>query len=276
MNHDLVIRPATAADQAAVFAFCATTWDDGDYIEEVWDDWLNHPYSDLLVGLLNEQPVGLVHVTVEEADGWLEGLRVAREVRGRGLSHQLLRGGIDAARARGAKVLRLLTERSNTNMAAILPQHGFEHCFTAAWYSALASDGPALNPVDQAAATAALAALQDAPLLRETGGLYADGWSFVPWTPARFRAHLQRGEVVQVPGVAYAIVMPDGESDQPSIALAAGDVSRMLVALRAQPAARTHGDIRCFLPVDGSLAKIVQAAGYQQRPHRFGIWALGL
>jgi ribosomal protein S18 acetylase RimI-like enzyme len=276
MTHNLLIRPAIPADKAPVLAFCAATWADGDYIEEVWNGWLAHPHSDLLVGLLDDRPVGLVHVMVEEGSGWLEGLRVAPHVRGLGLSHQMLRGGIAAARARGAEVLRLLTERSNTAMANILPQHGFERCFVAAWYSAPANDGPALQTVEQDEAAAAQATLETSLLLRETGGLYADGWSFVPFTPTRFNLHLARGEVVQVPDAGYAVVMPDGESDQPAIALAAGDVERMLAALRAHSSARTHGNIRIFLPTDGPLAKIAQAADYQPRPHRFGVWTLGL
>lgn len=275
--NELQIRPAKETDKDAVFTFCATTWHDGDYIIDVWDEWFGYPHSDLLVGLVDDQPVGLVHVTVRDGSGWLEGMRVAPGLRGHGLAHQLLRGGIDVARTRGATVLRLLTEQGNRAMVHLLPQHGFEVCFSAAWYHAPATmHGEALSVTRVSDANAAWAALNQSSLLTETGGLYADGWSFVSWTRARLDEYVARGEVVHVVDAGYAIVIPDGESDQPAIALAAGDMAALLQALRAHSVARAYGDICLFLPLDGPTAQLAQAAGYQPRPHRFGIWALGL
>ena len=37
------IRPARPEDREAVLAFCMHTWDWGDYIESVWDEWLHDP-----------------------------------------------------------------------------------------------------------------------------------------------------------------------------------------------------------------------------------------
>ena len=52
-------RPAREDDREAVLAFCARTWDDGDYIQYVWEDWLRDTSGALLVATLAGRPVGL-------------------------------------------------------------------------------------------------------------------------------------------------------------------------------------------------------------------------
>lgn len=275
----LTIRPATSADKAAVLAFCSTTWEHGDYIDEVWDEWLSDPDSTLLVGAQGAQPVALAHVTVQEGEGWCEGVRVAPALRGQGLGRTMLHASVAEARRRGAHVLRLLTSRSNLAMQTLLPQLGFGHCFDATWFEASALDpaSPAWSatPLTVAHLPLLLAGLADSPLLRATGGLYADGWSFATPTPARLSEHLQRGQVVAVPGYAgWAILMDDGESDDPMIALAAGDLSALLPALRGHPLAVASGALRLFLPVSGIGADVATAAGYTAWDRAFGVYAL--
>lgn len=276
----LMIRPATSADKAAVLAFCSATWEHGDYVHEVWDDWLTHPDSTLLVGTADGRPVALAHVIVQEGEGWCEGVRVAPELRGRGLGRTMLRACIVEARRRGAHVLRLLTSRSNLAMLTLLPQLDFSHCFDATWFEAPAREPPpgwAVVPLTASDLPQLLADLADTPLLRATGGLYADGWSFATPTPARLREHLQRGQVVSVPGcTGWAIVMDDGESDDPMIALASGDLGALLPALRAHPLAVANGALRLFLPATGSGADVATAAGYTSWDRAFGVYALAL
>lgn len=277
----LMIRPATSADKTAVLAFCSTTWEHGDYIDEVWDDWLTHPHSTLLVGTQDAQPVALAHVIVQEGEGWCEGVRVAPELRGQGLGRTLLRACVAEAQQRGAHVLRLLTSRSNLAMQTMLPQLGFSHCFDATWFEAAALDtGPSewsATPLTVSHLPQLLADLADTPLLRATGGLYADGWSFATPTPARLTEHLQRGQVVALQGCdGWAILMDDGESDDPMIALAAGDLPVLLPALRGHPLAVANGALRLFLPAAGIGAELATAAGYTAWDRAFGVYALAL
>jgi hypothetical protein len=105
--------------------------------------------------------------------------------------------------------------------------------------------------------------------------LYADGWSFATPTPARLRQHLERGQVVAVPGVrGWAIVQDDGESDDPMIALAAGDLEPLLHALRAHPHVQRNGELGLLLPLDGAGARLAIAAGYTRGENAFGVYAL--
>lgn len=279
-QQQLTIRPATSADKAAVLEFCTTTWEHGDYIHEVWDDWLAHPDSALLVGARDDRPIALTHVSVQEGEGWCEGVRVAPAERGHGFGRAMIEASVAEARQRGAHVLRLLTNRANLAMQTLLPQLGFAHCFDAAWFAA-----PALSQ-EQPAAWEVLTPdrlpellhnLDDSPLLRDTGGLYADGWSFTTPTPTRLAEHLRRGQIVGVPGGAgWAIVMDDGESDDPMIALAHGDLPTLLEALRSHPLAVANGEQRLFLPVGSAGAALAIAAGYTTGERAFGVFALAL
>jgi hypothetical protein len=63
MQQQLLLRKATAADQAAVLHFCANTWEGGDYIAEVWDDWLNDSSSMLTIVKVKLPPKLLVRLT---------------------------------------------------------------------------------------------------------------------------------------------------------------------------------------------------------------------
>lgn len=273
----LTIRRATSADKRPVLDFCSATWNGGDYIEEVWDDWFADPESALLVGALHGQPIALAHVEVQEGEAWFEGLRIAPPERGRGFGRQMLAASIVEARSQGAAVLRLLANRSNTAMQRLMAQLGFTYNFAVTWFRATAVDGPPPQPATTRSINALLADLEYAPLLRETGGLYAKGWRFVRPTRTRLMQHLAQQQSIELPGRAgWAIVMPDGESEQPTIALATGDMRGLFAALRAHPAAQAHGSMRVALPVDGAIASMARAAGYEPGEHVFGVYALPL
>jgi hypothetical protein len=40
MQTGMIIRPARPGDRPAMERICVQTWEWGDYIPEVWDDWL--------------------------------------------------------------------------------------------------------------------------------------------------------------------------------------------------------------------------------------------
>src|SRR6266496_3284069 len=55
---NLEIRFARPEDRDPVLAFCNETWSWGDYITNVWDDWLQNPAGQLFVATMDGQPVG--------------------------------------------------------------------------------------------------------------------------------------------------------------------------------------------------------------------------
>lgn len=123
---DIEIRRARAEDREAVLAFCAHTWEWGDYIERVWDEWLRDPSGELLVALADGQPVAILHLQMlNETDAWQEGMRVDPAYRQQGIARQLsMEAGAEAMR-RGATVVRLLTESTNTASIHMVEQAHF-------------------------------------------------------------------------------------------------------------------------------------------------------
>src|SRR5258707_12126499 len=135
------VRPARPEDRDAVLAFCARTWSDGDYIAEVWDDWLGNQRGVLLVATLAERPVGLVHVRKLSADeAWLEGIRVDPAVHRQGVGRVLTSRGLVAARERGAGVARLFTTWDNVAAQAMFGAFGFTRIAQVTYYEAAAED----------------------------------------------------------------------------------------------------------------------------------------
>jgi ribosomal protein S18 acetylase RimI-like enzyme len=153
----LEVREARAEDREAVFAFCAQTWGDGDYIPAVWDDWLADSSSALLVGVADGRPVALSHVRLMTPDeAWIEGVRVAPEMRRQGIGRVIVSQSLVRARALGATTARMFTGATNVASQRLFERFGFQRIAELAWYTAdaLADDREAVvqaEPVRTAA-----------------------------------------------------------------------------------------------------------------------------
>ncbi len=111
---EVEIRSARDTDRDAVLAFCAHTWEWGDYIERVWDDWLHNPEGRMLVATSDEQPIGVGHLRMLNAhEAWLEGLRVDPKHRVQGTGTALNMALQAEAMQRAATHVRLLIESTN-------------------------------------------------------------------------------------------------------------------------------------------------------------------
>lgn len=133
---EITIRLAQPEDREAVLAFCAHTWEWGDYIERVWDTWLNDS-GDLLVAVVDHRPVGLVHThLINATDVWQEGMRVDPAYRQQGIARRLsMEAGAQALR-RGATMVRLLTESTNAASIHMIEQARFRQVGAFAFYTA--------------------------------------------------------------------------------------------------------------------------------------------
>ncbi|TMC61252.1 MAG: GNAT family N-acetyltransferase [Chloroflexota bacterium] len=119
------IRPARPEDREAVFAFCEQTWEWGDYIEYVWDEWLHDSKGILFVATIDGKSVAVSHLQMlNETDAWLEGMRVDPAYRQHGLAKALDDVMLAEAMRRGATNVRLITESANT-IAISLIERGF-------------------------------------------------------------------------------------------------------------------------------------------------------
>ncbi len=176
---DVTIRLAQPEDKAAVLAFCAHTWDWGDYIPQVWDAWLADPSGRLLVAVLNDRPVALVHMRLVSPDEcWLQGMRVDPSARGQGISRQINEQAMREAQQMGASVARLATRFDNLIAQRAVETAGFQQVGTYLHYAAPAEElrgAPQPEVAGPQDVPALLAFLERSNILPTTGGLiYAD------------------------------------------------------------------------------------------------------
>lgn len=140
----LEVRDARPDDRDAVFAFTARTWGDaGDYIPDVWDDWLANPHGALLVGVMDGQPVAIAHVLMAAPDeAWISGVRVAPEVRRQGIARVMVSRSLARAHQMGATVARMFTDATNISSQRLFAGFGFSKVAELAYYTApaLSSD----------------------------------------------------------------------------------------------------------------------------------------
>jgi GNAT superfamily N-acetyltransferase len=198
------IRRARAEDREAVMAFCAHTWEGGDYIHYVWDDWLSNPEGRLLVATAEEQPVGLAHDNfLNQNEVWLEGLRVDPDFRQHGIGARLHQALLIEAMAHGSSIARLLTESSNYSAIKIFEQSLMEHVGSFVPFRAQPLTTPSPRQGTIEAPTQAtlddldeiIDYLDQSNTFPLTGGLYYKGFTAYTISDSLLKAKLEAGEV---------------------------------------------------------------------------------
>lgn len=260
---------------------CANTWEWGDYIPEVWDDWLaaNSPSEGgvVLVGELDGQVVALSRIAFETpGQVWLEGMRVDPDYRRQGIAGRFLDYSLAYAREQGARVVRLGTGHHNAPVHTIVAHAGMEHVGAyVLWISdplpvGLLSSQPQrifLGPdhVDQVQAF-----LAASPVLAHTRGLYSADWAWQELSARRVTQFLEGGQMAarfapdgQV--LALATVHFDPGDDRMWVGFADGEpsaVSDLATDIRVYAAERGAQQAGIMLPDLDWLRNAFRAAGY--------------
>ncbi len=248
------VRPAQAEDREPVLAFCTTTWGWGDYIERVWEQWLDDPSGRLFVATVDDQPVGMVHISMLTAvDAWLEGLRVDPAFRGQGLAKLLNDAAVLEAMQRGADYIRLAVDSNNTRSIEITERGFWRQIAAFAFYSA-----SALPPTARATTQARtqLATLADVDEIIDylnasnnfplVGGLYYAGFTAVPITQDLLQEKITHHQLYllrrwdRLDGLAVAEVREENQL----LRLSVGYIDGMTV----ESINLIAYDLRCLLP----------------------------
>lgn len=110
------VRPARDGDVPGIVEWTRDTFEWGDYVPDRIGNWLDDPDSAVLVCVDgSDVPIAVAHaVMLSASEGWLEAARVHPDHRRTGLGSALNHAGVDWARQRGARVVRLATEAVNT------------------------------------------------------------------------------------------------------------------------------------------------------------------
>jgi ribosomal protein S18 acetylase RimI-like enzyme len=289
---ELAVRGARPDDRDAVLAFCAQTWDDGDYIAEVWDGWLGDERGALLVGTLDGTPVALAHVhMVSEDEAWLEGMRVDPAYRRHGFGRQMTSRALVAARELGASATRLLTSSDNVASQRLYARFGFVEVAELVRFRA-----PALAP-EEVADIPRLAIpgeqdferiwtwLEQSNLAPLNGGLEVTDWHAEALTEPLLRGYLAAGQVLLLEEwgsiAALAVALPEQWGAEAPRFLEvryidglADAIDRLAYALRHRAAELDCATVELWLPDVLILRDAMAGAGYEQRgAHAHWIYA---
>jgi GNAT superfamily N-acetyltransferase len=124
------LRDARLADHEAVAAFTKETWperDGGDYIPDIYPEWIEGEDRRTLVVDAGDEIAGIVQcVLLSEDEAWCQGMRVNPDFRGADVSKRLSYGTFDWAREQGALVARNMVFSWNTAGLGQSRSVGFE------------------------------------------------------------------------------------------------------------------------------------------------------
>jgi ribosomal protein S18 acetylase RimI-like enzyme len=277
-------RAATEDDREAVLAFCAQTWNDGDYIDAVWDTWLADTTGALLVATRAGRPVGLAHLRMMSADeAWIEGVRVDPEARRQGVARTLISRTLVTAHEHGAVVARYFTSSDNIASQRLFDRFGFTRVAEIVRFTAEAlaadereGDGISLARATEQDAERIWAWLERSNLAPLNGGLEIHEWAAQALSESRLRAHLAAGHVWtldELGGLAALAVVeraegePDSSDYPPMLATvycdgSADALGRMGVALRALARTQDLPRVELWLPDLLILRDAMDGAGF--------------
>jgi len=275
---NLIVRPARPTDRDPVLAFCEHTWaEHEDYIGKVWDEWMSDPQGYFLVGELSGRPVAIGKITVlRPGEIWLEGMRVAPEIRGKGIAMAFVEQQQPFLAQVHPRVIRLATSSNNVAIHHIMGKRGYRHVATFEHIRAPAAGtgtAPALQPLGLADAPSIAEMLGRSVSFASAHRLYAQGWRWAELPPERLDAHLQDGEVFGLRHddgtVAAFAVLPHAleEASRIWIGLIDGEpdaVVRLARVLRRQAAATPEQEVAGFVPADSTWPAALEEAGYQR------------
>jgi ribosomal protein S18 acetylase RimI-like enzyme len=178
----LRFRHVKQSDKKDVLRFCTNTFEWGDYIEQVWDEWYSDPNGYFMLAEDNEAIAAVSHAYVcpNRNSVWLEGIRVNPEFRRRSIGTELIKEMVRYGKEQGAKEAAAVVSVDNIASQGMMEKNGFVLISRWNYYST--------NKVDQKYLTdqVRIATLKDAEticsylkqsqIFRAAAENYADFW----------------------------------------------------------------------------------------------------
>ncbi len=287
MEKHIEVRPARAEDKHAIVAFCQKTFDWGDYIPDVWDNWLVDPNGKMFVGVVDGQPVGMVRVAfLEDGAAWMEGMRVHPDFRRRGTGSAMDAAARSYARGRGGRRARLATGIANMTAQKTLATLGYERIAQFNEWAAeparsrgASSKIPEAKPRGRIASTARVATHCDADAIlkqwkdseqgRKARGLIPNrDWQWTELTDVTIHRSLDSGEVRVAPrGFAILREMEQRDGNILSLHALVGDEKMMHTlasAVRTEASYRGFPQVDAMVADDETLSAALERAGYRR------------
>ncbi|MGB8646654.1 MAG: GNAT family N-acetyltransferase [Anaerolineae bacterium] len=281
-SEQIKVRPARRKDGESIFTWTQNTFSWGDYISDVWYDWLKADEGRLLVAEVEGRVVGNLHVAfLGNREGWMEGMRVHPDYRKLGVATALDQAGQSVARQARCRQVRLETASDNLAAQAAIVTYGYHRLCHLQGYESSALEGEILYMRE--ARPRELGALFD---LWTTSWMFgalhgltvlASGWRWAELTRRRLRDYIamERVWVTPVEGEpkGFAIVRRMEENLGVGLVVGRASAVRALVRDLRVLAHRSKLDKAHFVfPVSARASALAQTCGLTPREHTMFIY----
>jgi GNAT superfamily N-acetyltransferase len=190
---DLTVRQARHDDCEAVVGFTQETWPElgGDYIPRVFEEWVENdgPTQRTVVAVVDDDPVGICQgVILSDHEAWAQGMRVAPDYRGEGISPALTEAVFEWAADRGATVCRNMVFSWNAAGLGQSRSMGFEPLAEFRWVEPEPDETADTTLEVLTDPTTAWSAFHGSDAYHELAGLGLDleeSWALAELTPDR-------------------------------------------------------------------------------------------
>ena len=121
-----IIRNAISSDKNQILGFCTNTFSWGDYIHEVWDNWITD--GGLLIFEKSKIPIAMCHGVIyhNEKMVWIEGIRVRHDHRKKNIATKLIRNFEKTAKNSGIMQANMLIEYENVPSLSLVKKLNYK------------------------------------------------------------------------------------------------------------------------------------------------------
>ena len=281
MAPEFLVRPARPSDREAIAEFTTDTFHWGDYVTDVFDEWLER--ADTFVAVAESDdglPIALGAVRMlSPTEAWYSASRVHPDLRGRGIAADVSSTLRTWAREQGAIVGRLLVEDWNEVAIRHVERTGprrvssMVRCTKPVGDASPSPDGNGgrrlpsklrARPAGSAEAQPAYASWSVGELGRASRGLIGIGWAFRRLTLADLEAAARANTFWEIgAGWALAAPAPDARFEVAWIETReedAGDLFRSLIDLAIGSGAES---ISVWVPAIDWITRTARRLGFE-------------
>jgi len=267
----VVCRPALPRDTADVLEFTKFTWDDGDYIQYVWDDWFADPQGILAAAEYGGHCVGIAKITLSApGQWWLEGLRVDPKFQGLRIGSHLHAYVNAWWLAHGDGAARFMTSSTRVKVHHLAEKLGYQKVLEMKELEAPVTEEPCetFQPVQADEIPAAMKFALNSPQLASSHGFFDIGWDALQPTKEILASMQEQGNTYwwhDREGLFLAWRHTDDEGDVLGISLPVCPMERlpeMLRDIRRLAAQRNCVGVFWIAPLKADILSAADAAGF--------------
>jgi len=174
-------RLAQNSDKKDVLNFCKNTFSWGDYIHEVWDNWIDE--GNLIVVDNDQIPISMTHAAFypDEKLIWIEGIRVENNFRKNGIAQKMISYLEKTAKSKNCKISRMLIASENEPSLTLAKKIGYK--IISKWnYFSLESKST--NVETGIVSDSCIDSISD---LDEKNSHFIESWRWIPLTDQRLK-----------------------------------------------------------------------------------------